>query len=100
MRTEMATCTECNGEIEPLTKYVAGTKFVKGKHVEGFDGLYGYFEWQFSWACEHFPADEAPVRLASRECLQKFCEKHPEHVDAILVLLSGYEKECNHGLVN
>lgn len=88
----MAKCTECGVEIEPQDKYLAGVGFVdfdlkKGKEV-------GFYE--FWWACQHQPAEEAPIRLVSKECVEKFCEKHPECVDAVIEKMTEYRKECQH----
>jgi len=78
-------CTECGAEIGHLTKYLAG-KWA-GDCLELF------------WACEHFPAAEAPVRLASKECVEKFITAHPEYRERIIELMSAYERDCNHPLV-
>src|ERR1035437_477215 len=79
---DMVTCTECGLAIEEA-KYLAAR----------------WTDWitlKFSWACEHFPAEDAPVRLASKACVESFCEQHPQYREEIVKLMSDYERECVH----
>lgn len=90
----MATCTVCGEEMAPLTKYIAGRWVGSGL------GPYGCQRLNLTWACEHFPADDAAVRLASKACVETFCKQHPEYIDAVIALMSQYEQECRHEFVN
>jgi hypothetical protein len=78
----MVTCTECGGEIEDA-KYIAA-------RFEYRAGL------AFFWACEHYPAKYAPVRLAGKHCIESYCEQHPQYYSEVIKLMSEYEPECSH----
>jgi hypothetical protein len=84
----MLVCTECGLEIPEISKYLAA-------QFSGNPCKLGFF-----WACEHYPAVNAPVRLASRKCVESFCERHPEYVNAVVELMGGYTNQCQHTLVN
>ena len=84
----MVTCTECGLVIEEAKYLVA--RWIDHCGESGGEQL------TFFWACEHFPAEDAPVRLASKACVESFCEQHPQYHEEIVKLMSDYERECIH----
>ena len=84
----MVTCTECGLVIEDAKYLVA--RWIDHLFAPRLTML------AFFWACEHFPAEDAPVRLASKACVESFCEQHPQYREEIVKLMSDYERECVH----
>jgi len=92
----MVTCTECGGEIEAGTKYIAGIRAYRTPHGNEKPKR----DLVLFWACEHCPAEDAEVRLASKECVESFCLWHPELIETIVGLLSQYQDEDAHQLIH
>ena len=84
----MLLCTECNVEIPDGTQYLAAS-------WSGSPSKLCFF-----WACTHSPEAIAVVRLASKRCVELFCERHPHYRNEIIELMGGYESTCQHPLVN
>jgi len=72
-------CTECNEPVEDHTSIIAGIEQEGVLH--------------FRWACEHNPAGDAAVILASNDCAARFVSEHPEYYDQIDRLLAS-KKRC------
>lgn len=61
----MLLCTYCNQAVALHTSYIAGYVVP--------DGI------RFQWACEHHPAEDADIVLASNDCAARYVEAHPEY---------------------
>ena len=98
-------CTECGDAIGTRQKYIAGIKVLKtpqsmqGRSISELNKLPMHdfvFDLELFWACEHQPAEEAEVRLASVDCAERFLGKYPQYRGTIDELFRVFELQCRH----
>jgi hypothetical protein len=99
-------CTECGDVIAHHQKYIAGIKVLRVPQVmwqyqseSELNGTPMYdlvFDLELFWACEHQPAEEAEVRLASVDCAERFLVKYPQYRGTIDELFRVFELQCRH----
>ncbi len=72
------TCTTCAEVVTPDRQAIVGVRIAGRLH--------------FGFACCHKPVAAPEIVLASVDCAQQWCVKHPEYIEDITALIASADE--------